>query len=224
MERAVGRAAGPGPGGMGDSVPRSWRGTYRLLCGLGSHDLSAMRELLGPPAPGRRGAAMAQRRLHRRTARVRRLRRGRTRPASTTSCGSTPTSRCTATRRSCGCSTTRRTCGTSRPPWSSRRRWVTRYRAIVHPAAPQGPVHARAGVVPRRSSPATARRRPARGLRRGHGAVHRAHPGDRAGECRVGRTRDRKIVLVRRNSVTAEGPRHTYRRGRDLVRRRREGT
>ena len=26
-------------------------GAYRLLCGLGSHDLSAMRELLGPP-PG----------------------------------------------------------------------------------------------------------------------------------------------------------------------------
>jgi predicted dehydrogenase len=31
------------------SVPDELAGTYRLLCGLGSHDLSAMRELLGPP-------------------------------------------------------------------------------------------------------------------------------------------------------------------------------
>jgi predicted dehydrogenase len=31
------------------SVPDDLAGTYRLLCGLGSHDLSAMRELLGPP-------------------------------------------------------------------------------------------------------------------------------------------------------------------------------
>ncbi len=33
---------------LGD-VPDVLAGTYRLLCGLGSHDLSAMRELLGPP-------------------------------------------------------------------------------------------------------------------------------------------------------------------------------
>jgi predicted dehydrogenase len=32
------------------SVPDELAGTYRLLCGLGSHDLSAMRELLGPPS------------------------------------------------------------------------------------------------------------------------------------------------------------------------------
>lgn len=31
------------------SVPEQLVWTYRLLCGLGSHDLSAMRELLGPP-------------------------------------------------------------------------------------------------------------------------------------------------------------------------------
>lgn len=31
------------------SVPDDLAGVYRLLCGLGSHDLSAMRELLGPP-------------------------------------------------------------------------------------------------------------------------------------------------------------------------------
>jgi predicted dehydrogenase len=31
------------------SVSDDLAGTYRLLCGLGSHDLSAMRELLGPP-------------------------------------------------------------------------------------------------------------------------------------------------------------------------------
>lgn len=30
-------------------VPGAVAGAYRLLCGLGSHDLSAMRELLGPP-------------------------------------------------------------------------------------------------------------------------------------------------------------------------------
>ncbi|WP_114558618.1 Gfo/Idh/MocA family protein [Desertihabitans aurantiacus] len=34
---------------IGD-VPAPLAGAYRLLCGLGSHDLSAMRELLGPPA------------------------------------------------------------------------------------------------------------------------------------------------------------------------------
>ncbi len=34
---------------IGD-VPEALAGAYRLLCGLGSHDLSAMRELLGPPA------------------------------------------------------------------------------------------------------------------------------------------------------------------------------
>jgi predicted dehydrogenase len=33
---------------IGD-VPDALAGAYRLLCGLGSHDLSAMRELLGPP-------------------------------------------------------------------------------------------------------------------------------------------------------------------------------
>jgi predicted dehydrogenase len=33
---------------LGD-VPDVLASTYRLLCGLGSHDLSAMRELLGPP-------------------------------------------------------------------------------------------------------------------------------------------------------------------------------
>lgn len=33
---------------IGD-VPAVLAGAYRLLCGLGSHDLSAMRELLGPP-------------------------------------------------------------------------------------------------------------------------------------------------------------------------------
>jgi predicted dehydrogenase len=33
---------------IGD-VPAAVAGAYRLLCGLGSHDLSAMRELLGPP-------------------------------------------------------------------------------------------------------------------------------------------------------------------------------
>ena len=33
---------------IGD-VPAALAGAYRLLCGLGSHDLSAMRELLGPP-------------------------------------------------------------------------------------------------------------------------------------------------------------------------------
>ena len=33
---------------IGD-VPPAVAGAYRLLCGLGSHDLSAMRELLGPP-------------------------------------------------------------------------------------------------------------------------------------------------------------------------------
>ncbi len=33
---------------IGD-VPPALAGAYRLLCGLGSHDLSAMRELLGPP-------------------------------------------------------------------------------------------------------------------------------------------------------------------------------
>lgn len=33
---------------LGD-VPGELRGAYRMLCGLGSHDLSAMRELLGPP-------------------------------------------------------------------------------------------------------------------------------------------------------------------------------
>jgi predicted dehydrogenase len=33
---------------IGD-VPDVLAGAYRLLCGLGSHDLSAMRELLGPP-------------------------------------------------------------------------------------------------------------------------------------------------------------------------------
>jgi predicted dehydrogenase len=33
---------------IGD-VPPVLAGAYRLLCGLGSHDLSAMRELLGPP-------------------------------------------------------------------------------------------------------------------------------------------------------------------------------
>ena len=33
---------------IGD-VPGAVAGAYRLLCGLGSHDLSAMRELLGPP-------------------------------------------------------------------------------------------------------------------------------------------------------------------------------
>ncbi|MER7892089.1 Gfo/Idh/MocA family oxidoreductase [Micromonospora sp. NPDC094482] len=33
---------------LGD-VPDVLAGAYRLLCGLGSHDLSAMRELLGPP-------------------------------------------------------------------------------------------------------------------------------------------------------------------------------
>jgi predicted dehydrogenase len=31
------------------SVPEELQWTYRLLCGLGSHDLSAMRELLGRP-------------------------------------------------------------------------------------------------------------------------------------------------------------------------------
>ena len=31
-------------------VPDALANAYRLLCGLGSHDLSAMRELLGPPA------------------------------------------------------------------------------------------------------------------------------------------------------------------------------
>lgn len=34
---------------IGD-VPPAVAGAYRLLCGLGSHDLSAMRELLGPPS------------------------------------------------------------------------------------------------------------------------------------------------------------------------------
>ena len=34
---------------IGD-VPDDLAGAYRLLCGLGSHDLSAMRELLGPPS------------------------------------------------------------------------------------------------------------------------------------------------------------------------------
>ena len=34
---------------IGD-VPPALASAYRLLCGLGSHDLSAMRELLGPPA------------------------------------------------------------------------------------------------------------------------------------------------------------------------------
>jgi predicted dehydrogenase len=34
---------------IGD-VPAALASAYRLLCGLGSHDLSAMRELLGPPA------------------------------------------------------------------------------------------------------------------------------------------------------------------------------
>jgi predicted dehydrogenase len=41
---------------LGD-VPDELAGTYRLLCGLGSHDLSAMRELFGPP---RRVAAARQ--------------------------------------------------------------------------------------------------------------------------------------------------------------------
>ena len=40
---------------LGD-VPEELAWTYRLLCGLGSHDLSAMRELLGPP----RGVAAAR--------------------------------------------------------------------------------------------------------------------------------------------------------------------
>jgi predicted dehydrogenase len=40
---------------LGD-VPDRLAGAYRLLCGLGSHDLSAMRELLGPP----RGVAAAR--------------------------------------------------------------------------------------------------------------------------------------------------------------------
>jgi len=40
---------------IGD-VPEVFAGAYRLLCGLGSHDLSAMRELLGPP----RGVAAAR--------------------------------------------------------------------------------------------------------------------------------------------------------------------
>ena len=39
--RLVQEAIGP--------VPDALRNAYRLLCGLGSHDLSAMRELLGPP-------------------------------------------------------------------------------------------------------------------------------------------------------------------------------
>ena len=39
--RLVEDALGPVPAPLG--------GVYRLLCGLGSHDLSAMRELLGPP-------------------------------------------------------------------------------------------------------------------------------------------------------------------------------
>lgn len=34
---------------LGD-VPEALAGAYRLLCGLGSHDFSAMRELLGPPS------------------------------------------------------------------------------------------------------------------------------------------------------------------------------
>jgi predicted dehydrogenase len=38
------------------SVPDELAGAYRLLCGLGSHDLSAMRELLGRP----RGVAAAR--------------------------------------------------------------------------------------------------------------------------------------------------------------------
>lgn len=38
------------------SVPDELASAYRLLCGLGSHDLSAMRELLGPP----RGVASAR--------------------------------------------------------------------------------------------------------------------------------------------------------------------
>jgi predicted dehydrogenase len=40
---------------LGD-VPDQLAGAYRLLCGLGSHDLSAMRELLGRP----RGVAAAR--------------------------------------------------------------------------------------------------------------------------------------------------------------------
>ena len=34
-------------------MPEELEWTYRLLCGLGSHDLSAMRELLGRPREGR---------------------------------------------------------------------------------------------------------------------------------------------------------------------------
>ena len=40
-QRLVAEAIGP--------VPDQLAGTYRLLCGLGSHDLSAMRELIGKP-------------------------------------------------------------------------------------------------------------------------------------------------------------------------------
>ncbi len=97
---------------LGD-VPEELAWTYRLLCGLGSHDLSAMRELLGRP----RGVVAA-----------RQWRKGGFIVALleyddffvTYETGVDDQLRFDAhievygeTAR-CGCSTTRRTCGTSR--------------------------------------------------------------------------------------------------------------
>ncbi len=48
MRERVERASRLVQEALGDAYPQ-WRGTYRLLCSLSSHDLSAMRELLGMP-------------------------------------------------------------------------------------------------------------------------------------------------------------------------------
>jgi predicted dehydrogenase len=94
-------------------VPDELSNAYRLLCGLGSHDLSAMRELLGRPRGSPRrssgGAAASSPRCSSTTTSW-----SPTRPASTTSSGSTPTSRSTARPRASASSTTPRTYGTCR--------------------------------------------------------------------------------------------------------------
>ena len=98
---------------LGD-VPEELQWTYRLLCGLGSHDLSAMRELLGRPTRVLRRTSGATAASSTRCSSTTDS-SSPTRPASTTSCASTPHRGLRRDRRRCGSSTTRRTSGTSRP-------------------------------------------------------------------------------------------------------------
>jgi predicted dehydrogenase len=161
---------------LGD-VPEELAWTYRLLCGLGSHDLSAMRELLGPPEK-----VVAARQWRKGGFIVALLDYGDF--TVTYETGVDDQVRFDAHIEVYGESGSLRvqydTPYVRHFPTTLLEERTVGLRAHRAPAAPQGPLHARAGVLPRGGDHRRDAQDVAGGLRRRHGAVRPDCPGDRA--------------------------------------------